>query len=122
MKIAYIIGGLYSPNGMAQVLSQKVNYLAKHTNFEIYVVLTEKANYPLYYQLEEKINIVNFDINFDELDTMSILKKVYYYQQKQIKYKQELTNYLNKLKYPPKKRGIFYVWRKTNSRTYYNKN
>ena len=98
MKLVYIIGGAYAPNGMSKILCQKVNFLAKHTNYDIYIVLTEKANYPLYYQLEKKVNIVNFDINFDELDTMPILNKIYYYQQKQIKYKQELTNYLIKLK------------------------
>lgn len=42
MKIVYVVGGLLHPNGMSQVLSEKINYLAERTNFEIYMILTEK--------------------------------------------------------------------------------
>lgn len=72
MKIVYIIGGIYGPNGMSYILSQKVNYLAEHTDYKIYVVLTEQAGMPLYYRLSDKVELVNFDINFDELDTMPL--------------------------------------------------
>lgn len=98
MKIVYIIGGLHAPNGMSQVLSQKVNYLAKHTDNEIYIVLTEKANQPFYYQLEKNVNIINFDLNFDELDTMPVIRKMFFYIQKQQKYKRLLSDYLTGLK------------------------
>ncbi|WP_455671796.1 glycosyltransferase family 4 protein [Phocaeicola sp.] len=97
-KIVYIIGGLTKPNGMAQVLSQKVNYLAENTDYEIYVVLTEEAGTPWYYKLSQKIKYVNFDINFDELDTMPTFKKIYHYNIKQKKYKKVLSNYLINLR------------------------
>ena len=29
-RILYIYGGLYSPNGMSAIISQKINYLAEH--------------------------------------------------------------------------------------------
>ena len=98
MKIVYIIGGLYSPNGMSQVLSQKVNYLANHTNYDIHIVLTEKKNLPLHYHIAKNVHIVNFNINFDELDTMPITKKIFYYLKKQRRYKKLLSNYLLQLR------------------------
>lgn len=97
-KIVYIVGGLLRPDGMSQVLCQKVNYLVEKTDNKIFVVLTEQAGGPFYYKLSPKIESVNFDINFDELDTMPILKKVFYYSKKQGLYKKMLSDYLCKIK------------------------
>ena len=97
-KMVYIIGGLYQPSGMGQVLSCKVNYLAEHTDWQIYVVLTERPDLPFFYKLAPNIMFVNFDINFDELDTMPILKKMRAYRRKQSVYKKRLTYYLMDVK------------------------
>ena len=75
-KIVYIVGGLYQPSGMGQVMSCKVNYLAAHTDWQIYVVLTERPDLPFFYKLAPNIKYVNFNINYDELDTMPLLKKM----------------------------------------------
>lgn len=93
-KIVYIIGGLYQPSGMGQVLSCKVNYLAVHTDWQIYVVLTERSELPFFYKLDPNIQYVNFNINFDELDTMHLFNKMRAYHEKQTAYKQKLSSYL----------------------------
>ena len=98
MKIVYIIGGLYQPSGMGQVLSCKVNYLAEHTDWQIFVVLTERPDLPFFYRLAPNIKYVNFDINYDELDNMPILKKMCAYRKKQAVYKKMLTSYLMEVK------------------------
>lgn len=97
MKIVYVVGGLLHPNGMSQVLSEKINYLAERTNFEIYMILTEKKDAPWYYKIHSTVKYVNFDINFDELDTMPMWKKIFAYQKKQRRYKKDFTNYLMKI-------------------------
>lgn len=97
-KIVYVIGGLYSPNGMAQVLSSKANYLAEHTDYRIHVILTEKKGTPFFYPLSAKIETVNFDINFDELDTLPLHRKIFRYLEKQRKYKACFRNYLMELR------------------------
>ena len=97
-KIVYIIGGLYQPSGMGHVLSCKVNYLAEHTDWQIYVVLTERSDLPFFYELTSKIKYVNFNINFDELDSMPLFKKMRVYHKKQIIYKNRLTSYLMEVK------------------------
>lgn len=94
VKIVYVVGGLYLPNGMSQVLSEKINYLAENTDFELYMILTERANEPWYYNISPKVKSINFDINFDELDTMPILKKIFAYYRKQRKYRTDFTKYL----------------------------
>lgn len=97
-KIVYVVGGLLYPNGMCHVLSQKVNYLAENTDYEVYMILTEKKGAPWHYTISDKVKWVNFDINFDELDTMPLYKKVFAYMVKQYRYKRMFTDYLMKVK------------------------
>ena len=98
MRIVYVVGGLLAPNGMSSVLSAKINYLAEHTDYELYMILTEKAGQAWYYNINPKVKWVNFDINFDELDTMPLLKKFFFYQLKQRKYKKLFTDYLMEIR------------------------
>lgn len=98
MKVVYVVGGLLAPNGMSSILSAKINYLAEHTDYELYMILTEKAGQKWYYQINPKVKWVNFDINFDELDTMPIYKKFFFYWFKQRKYKKLFTDYLMKVR------------------------
>lgn len=97
-KIVYVVGGLLTPNGMSTILSNKINYLAEHTDYELYMILTEKAGSPWYYKINPNVKWVNFDINFDELDTMPLLKKVFYYTKKQKRYKRMFTDYLMEIR------------------------
>ena len=98
MKIVYVVGGLLAPNGMSSVLSAKINYLAEHTDYELYMILTEKAGQKWYYHINPKVQWVNFDINFDELDTMPFYKKFFFYKLKLRKYKKLFTQYLMQLR------------------------
>lgn len=94
MKIVYVVGGLLAPNGMSSVLSAKINYLAEHTDYELYMILTERAGHPWCYQINPKVKWVNFDINFDELDTMPLYRKIFFYMLKQRRYKKMFADYL----------------------------
>lgn len=93
-RIVYIVGDLSYPNGMSRVLSQKVNYLAEKTDCKLYVVLTENASMPHYYELSSKVEYVNFDINFEVIQTMPFLLKLWNYFWKTRRYRKMLTNYL----------------------------
>ena len=96
-RIVYVVGDLSYPNGMSRVLSQKVNYLAEHTDFEMYVVLTENASMPHYYELSQKVRYVNFDINFEVIQTMPLYLKIWSYYWKTRQYNRLLTNYLTQV-------------------------
>lgn len=97
-KILYIFGGLYAPNGMSSIISEKINYLAEYTDNKMYMVLTERPNIPHYYKLSEKVNWVNFDINFDDIDSMSFIKKFFFFILKQYKFKKQLVRYMMELR------------------------
>ena len=75
-KILYVLGGNYSANGMSAVITQKMNYLAEHTDYALTALMTETSDKPMYYQLNPNIKVIDFDINFDRLDTMPIYKSL----------------------------------------------
>jgi len=97
-KIVYVMGDLTYPNGMSRVISQKVNYLAEHTDFEVHAVLTENAGKPFYFPLSPKVKYVNFDINFEVLNTLPMYKKVIPFMKKQRRYRRLFTDYLMALR------------------------
>ncbi len=93
-KIVYLVGDLSYPNGMSQVLSQKVNYLARHTDYDLNIILTEKASLPWFYEMDQRVKHVNFDLNFDDLYRVPMLKRLWVFAQRQRRYKKLFTEYL----------------------------
>lgn len=93
-KILYVLGGNYSANGMSAVITQKMNFLAENAGYELTALLTEAPEKAMYYQLNQDIKIVNLNINFDQLDTMPIYKKIWHYRKKQSIYKQKFADLL----------------------------
>ena len=93
-KIAYVVGGLYSLTGMNSILTKKINWLAEHTDYELHMILTERADLSWAFDMSPKVKWVNFDINFDELDIMPLHKKLIKYAIKQRRYKKMFYEYL----------------------------
>ena len=98
-KIAYCIPGLYYPSGMERVLTLKANYLASQKEkYEIYIIITEGRDKPPYYTLSPEIQLIQLDINFDDLYTVSSLKKITGYFQKQKLFRKRLTECLYQIR------------------------
>lgn len=98
LKIAYITPQLYTADGVARVLTMKANYFAENFNYDITIILTEGKEKPLFYQLSDKIHVVNLDLNFEEIWHQPFLKKILIYLKKQRKYKYLLTRELMQLR------------------------
>jgi len=92
------MGDLTYPNGMSRVITQKVNYLAEQSNFEVYAVLTENADKPFYFPLSTKVKYVNFNINFEVLNSLPIQKKIIPFYIKQKRYRKLFTKYLMEIR------------------------
>lgn len=98
MKIVYIVSAMHYPNGMAKILTDKMNWLAEHTDYEIWMVETERADLPHYYSLHPNIRFINFDLNFDTIYSLPLIKRIFAYKQKELKFKKRLTNFLQEQK------------------------
>lgn len=97
-KIAYCLPSLYIPGGMERVLTIKTNYFADVLGYDIYIILTDGKGEKPFYELSPKINIINLDINFDELWSKPIYKKVFIYLRKRCIYKAKLRESLMTIK------------------------
>ena len=99
IKIAYCIPGLYYPSGMERVLTLKANYLAaQKEKYEIYIILTEGRDTPPYYPLDPEVRLIQLDVNFDDLYTVSPAKKITGYFRKQRLFRHRLTECLNRIR------------------------
>lgn len=98
MKIVYIVSAMHYPNGMAKILTNKMNWLAEHTNHEIWMIETERADLPHYYPLHPNIKFVNFDLNFDTIYSLPFLKRLLTYKHKELVFKKRLTKFLQEKK------------------------
>ena len=98
MKIAYCTPSLYIPGGVERVLTTKANYLADVAGYDVYIILTDGKEKAPYYPLSDKIHIINLDINFEKLWSLSFVKKCVVYLKKQRIFKRELSKTLYALK------------------------
>ncbi|MBQ7439568.1 MAG: glycosyltransferase family 4 protein [Paludibacteraceae bacterium] len=97
MRILYCIPHLYNSGGMERVLTQKVNWLAAHTEHEITILTTEPvpAGTPkCYFPLSEKVQVVELDIDFNADYTKPLLSKYYAHMRRMRMYKRALTEYV----------------------------
>ena len=98
LKIVYLTPALYMAGGVERVLTLKANYFAEHFGYDITIILTEGKDKPLFYQLSDKIRVINLNIGFEELWTCSFAKKLLVYLNKQRKYRKLLSEQLMRLR------------------------
>lgn len=96
MKLLYCIPSLSNCGGTERVLSTRLNYLAQHTNNELYVVLTESHGGEPYFYLDSRIKIINLEIDFSADN--SFVKKLVNYRKRLRQYKCKLLALLKEVK------------------------
>ena len=68
MRILYCIPALYNSGGMERVLTQKVNWLAAHTEHEITILTTEPApegEKKIWFPLDKRVKAIILPVNFN---------------------------------------------------------
>ncbi len=64
MKIVYVIEKMSGIGGMERIITDKMNYLVRHTAHEVVLLLLWHDENPLAYPLDERVKIVRMDIPF----------------------------------------------------------
>ena len=98
MKILFITPSLYIPGGVERVLTMKMNWLARHTDWDINVCLTDGMGKEPYYPLDHRIKVYNLNIGFEELWSLPFYRKVPVYLWKQRLYRKKLGALLETLR------------------------
>lgn len=99
MKIVYLYHSIAIKGGLERVLSDKMNYLADNTNFEIYFITSDQGNQEFSYPLSPKIH----HTDLGGIKYFSIYKKKYplrlwLIHKFEKDYRKRLTNRLKEIK------------------------
>ena len=97
MRIVYCIPHLYNSGGMERVLTQKVNWLAAHTDYEITIITTELTpvgQSDVYFELDERVQVKALGIDFNADYHKPLLSKYIGHARRLRAYKRALTEYI----------------------------
>jgi len=94
MKILYCIPGLYNSGGMERVLTNKVNYLVNCVDYEIFIITTDGNEKKSFFELDSRVKIENFNLNYDSHFNKPLIQKFFIHQFKQNQYKKKLLNFI----------------------------
>ena len=101
MNILYCIPHLYNAGGMERVLTQKLNWLSAHTEHAITIITTEPTPAGMSdtcFALNERIQVVHLNIDFNADYTKPLLTKWCGHMRRMRAYKRALTNYIREHK------------------------
>jgi glycosyltransferase involved in cell wall biosynthesis len=97
IKLVYCTPSLYIPGGVERVLTTKVNYLADVLGYDVTIILTDGVGRAPAYPLSSRVKVINLDIGFEELWSLSFLQKIPVYLRKQRLFRKKLEKSLVKL-------------------------
>ena len=97
MRILYCIPHLYNSGGMERVLTQKVNWLAAHTDHAITILTTERTPQGMSdtcFPLDKRVNVVALSLDFNEDYHKRLLPKWVGHVRRMRAYRKALTDYI----------------------------
>ena len=97
MRILYCIPHLYNAGGMERVLTQKVNWLARHTEHKIRVITTERVpegQRKCCFALDPRVEVTALNIDFNADYDKPLLSKWVGHMRRMRAYRKALTDYI----------------------------
>lgn len=90
IKILYITPALYSAGGVERIISYKANYFADVYGFCVTIIMTEGNGKDCFFPVSDKVEIINYELDFEALWLLPLWKKILVYLQKQYIFKKKL--------------------------------
>lgn len=97
MKIVYIFDAIARIGGTEKILVDKMNYLAKVYNQEIYLITTSQGNHPIVFPLSQKVKHIDLSVRLHTMYQYSLLKRIYMGWKMNRLLKQKLKAVINEL-------------------------
>lgn len=89
-KIVICTPALYSAGGVERVVSVKASYFADQLDYDVTIIVTEGKGRDCFFHISDKVRIINYELNFEELWRLSFVRKVFAYFCKQRRFKKKL--------------------------------
>lgn len=89
-KIVYCTPALYSAGGVERVVAVKANYFVEQLGYDVTIIVTEGKGRDCFFPISDKVRIINYELNFEELWRLPFMRKVVAYFYKQRRFKKNL--------------------------------
>lgn len=94
MKIVYCLPQLFNPGGIERIVSIKANYLVEVYGYDVTIVVANQKKQVPFFKLNEKIKIVDLNIDYDNALSQPFFKRLYLRHKLQKEHKKKLAKYL----------------------------
>lgn len=98
LKLVYVTPAIYSAGGVERVITVKANYFSEVFGYDVTVIVTEGKGRSSFFPLSDRVHVVNFELDFEELWNVGLCKKTYLYLKKIRKYKRLLREELLRIR------------------------
>ena len=97
MRIVYCIHGTFNSGGMERIVIEKANYLSENGH-DIFIVTTEQKSRKSFFKINNNIRCYDLDINYENENNTSLIKKLSSFILKQHIHKKRLMQLLKTIK------------------------
>lgn len=94
MKIVYCLPQLFNPGGIERIVSIKANYLVEVYGYDVTIVVANQKKQVPFFKLNDKIKIVDLNIDYDNALSQPLFKRLYLRRKLQREHKTKLSKYL----------------------------
>lgn len=89
-KIVYCTPALYSAGGVERVVAVKANYFVEQLGYNVTIIVTEGKGRDCFFPISDKVQVINYELYFEELWRLPFFQKVIVYLYKQHQFKKML--------------------------------
>lgn len=89
-KIVICTPAIYSAGGVERVVAVKANYFSEHLGYDVTIIVTEGEGRKCFFSLSDSVEVINYELDFEELWRLPFWKKVLVYLRKQHEFKRRL--------------------------------
>lgn len=94
MKIIYVVECVNMTGGYDRIIIEKANYLAEHGH-DVMIVVSYHGNVPPYYNVSNKVKLVDLNINFFKQYNHNLFIRAFIYMKLMHRYRKILTDLLH---------------------------
>ena len=89
-KIVICTPAVYSAGGVERVVTLKASFFAEQLDYDVTVIITEGKGIDCFFPISDKVKIINYELDFEELWRLPFLRKIVVYYCKQYRFKRML--------------------------------
>lgn len=97
MKIIYLYPSLAIWGGIERILVNKMNYLVRHEDYDVYMITSDQGQHSIPYDLDERVHLIDLNIRFHTRYRYKLWRRLVEYRRLSRKYHDQLRHLLRRL-------------------------